>query len=132
MPGLLIEVFMENANNTGKCSKTVISVLAILGAFLLMAFLVRQMTRVAQPVGVGADRAAARAKDNAAIRAEGAAALENWGYVDQPRGIVRLPVEEAKKLTIQGYQNAAAFRTDVLARSEKASAPPPKPVNPFE
>ncbi len=123
---------MENVNNAGKCTKIAVSVFAILGAFLLMAFLVRQMTRVAQPAGVGADRGAARAKDNATIRADGAAALESWGYVDQPRGIVRLPIEEAKKLTIQGYQNAATFRTDVLARSEKASAPPPKPVNPFE
>ena len=123
---------MENVNNTGKCGKVAISVLAILAAFLLVAFLVRQMTKVAQPVPVGADRAAARAKDNAAIRADGAMALQNWGYVDQPRGIVRLPIEDAKKLTIQGYQNAAAFRTDVLARVEKATAPPPKPVNPFE
>jgi hypothetical protein len=123
---------MENVNHTGKGARMTISVLAILGAFLLMVFVVRQMTKVAQPAPVGAERAAARAKDNAAIRAEGAQSLENWGYVDPTRGITRLPIEEAKKLTIQGYQNAAAFRTDVLARVEKATAPPPKPVNPFE
>ena len=111
---------------------TVISVLSIGAAFLLMVFLVRQMTKVAQPPPVGAERAIARAKDNAAIRGEGAAALQSWGYVDPTRGVVRLPIEDAMKLTVQGYQQAAAFHTDVLARVEKATAPPPKPKNEYE
>ena len=114
------------------CAAKAISVLAIIAAFLLMAFLVRQMTKVAQPPPVGAERAIARARDNAAIRAEGSAALQSWGYVDPTRGIVRMPIEDAMKLTVQGYQNAAAFHTDVLARVEKATAPPPKPKNDYE
>jgi hypothetical protein len=122
---------MENANNNSKCKLT-ISVIAIVATFLLMVFLVRQMTKVAQPSAVGADRGAARAKDNATIRGEGAVALQNWGYVDQPRSVVRLPIEDAMKLTVQGYQKPAAFRTDVLARVEKATAPPPKPKNDYE
>ena len=122
---------MAQTTNSGK-TMTVISALAILAAFLLLVFLVRQMTRLAQPPPVGAERALARAKDNAAIRAEGAAALQSWGYVDQSRGIVRLPIEDAIKLTVQGYHNSAAYRTDVLARVEKATAPPPKPKNEYE
>lgn len=114
------------------CAAKAISVLAIIAAFLLMAFLVRQMTKVAQPPPVGAERAIARARDNAAIRAEGSAALQSWGYVDPTRGIVRMPIEDAMKLTVQGYQHAAAFHTDVLARVEKATAPPPKPKNEYE
>jgi hypothetical protein len=131
MPDWLIEVPMDNVNNTGK-AKCAVSVVAILAAFLLMVFLVRQMTKLAQPAPVGAERAAARAKENAAIRAEGATALQSWGYVDQPRGVVRMPIDDAMKLTVQGYQQAGAFRTDVLARVEKATAPPPKPKNDYE
>lgn len=122
---------MAETTNSGKATAA-ISVVAIVAAFLLMAFLVRQMTKVAQPPPVGAERAIARARDNAAIRAEGAAALQSWGYVDQSRGIVRLPIEDAIKLTVQGYHNSVAYRTDVLARVEKATAPPPKPKNEYE
>jgi hypothetical protein len=122
---------MAETTKPGKATAA-ISVLAIVAAFLLMAFLVRQMTKLAQPPPVGAERAIARARDNAAIRAEGATALQSWGYVDPSRGVVRLPIEEAIKLTVQGYQNPAAYRTNVLARVEKASAPPPKPKNEYE
>lgn len=122
---------MENVNKTGK-GKTAIYVVAILGTFLLMAFLVKQMVKVTQPAPVGADRAAARAKDNAEIRAAGVNAANSWGYANQANGIVRLPIEDAMKLTIQGYQQPAGFRADVLARVEKASAPPPKAKNEFE
>jgi hypothetical protein len=123
---------MENVNKTSNCSKCAIYVVAILATFFLMAFLVKQMIKVTQPAPVGAARAAARLKDNGEIRAAGADAAVNWGYVDQPRGIVRMPIEEAMKLTVQGYQKPADFRKDVLARLEKASVAPPKVKNDFE
>jgi hypothetical protein len=114
---------MENANNNGK-GRLAITVVAILATFLLMAFLVRQMVKVTQPPPVDAVRAAARAKDNADIRAASADAAKNWGHVDAPRGIVRVPLDEAIKLTLQGYQNPAAFRSNLLSRVEKANATP--------
>jgi hypothetical protein len=118
---------MENVNNTRK-STTTIYVAVILLTFGLIAFLVWQMTKLSQPPAVSADRANARAKDNADIRAAGATALANWGHVDapptaRPNGIVRMPVEEAMKLTVQEYKNPAAFRTNLAARAEKANAP---------
>ena len=122
---------MDNANNNGN-GKLAIYVIAGLGTFLLMAFLVNQMVSVTQPAPVAAERATARATDNAAIRGAGAEALKSWGYVDQPRGIVRLPIDDAMKLTVQGYQKPAEFRTDVLARVDKANVAPPKPKNEFE
>jgi hypothetical protein len=122
---------METVNNNGK-GKTAITIVAILATFLLMAFLVRQMVKVTQPAPIAASVGAARAEENAKIRAAGAEAAKNWGYSDQARGMVRLPVEDAMKLTVQGYQNAAAFKTDLVARVEKASAPPPKPKNEYE
>ena len=117
---------MDNVNNTGN-TKLGVYVAAILGTFLLMAFLVKQVVDNLRPAPVGAERAAARARDNIDIRAAGADALQHWGYVDQTKGIVRLPVDEAMKLTVQGYQKPAAFRTDLVARVEKATAPGPKP-----
>jgi len=122
---------MENVNNSGK-GKLAVTVLAILASFLLVAFLVIQMIKIVRPGPVGADRAAARAKDNADIRGAGADALKNWGYVDQPKGIVRMPIEEAIKVTVQGYQNSAAFHSNLVVRVEKATAVPPPPKNEFE
>ena len=40
-----------------------------------------------------------------------------------------MPVEEAMKLTVQGYQKPDAFRSDLMARVEKANAPA---KNPYE
>ncbi|HEY0550012.1 MAG TPA: hypothetical protein VGF13_10460 [Verrucomicrobiae bacterium] len=122
---------MENVNNTSK-GKCAIYVVSILATFLLMVFLVKQMVKVTHPAPIGAERATARAKDTAEIRAAGANAAVNWGYANQPNGIVRLPMDEAMKITVQGYQNAADFRKDLLARSEKASALPPKVKSDFE
>ncbi len=124
---------MENVNHNGN-GKLAIYVIAGLGTFLLMAFLVRQMVAVTQPAPVAAQRAAERAANNAAIRGEGADALKTWGVVKEPstakaQGIVRLPIDEAMKLTVQGYQQPAAFRSNLLTRVEKANA---IPKNEFE
>jgi hypothetical protein len=122
---------MQNVNDTGK-GKLAITVVAILAAFLLVGFLVMQMVRIVHPAPAGAERATARAKDNGEIRAGGEEALKSWGYVDQPKGIVRLPIDEAMKLTIQGYQNPGGFHSNLVTRVEKAAAQPPKAANPFE
>ena len=117
---------MENRSNTGKAGVT-LAVVAILGSFLLIAFLVKQMVKVAQPGPIGLERGNARSTDNAAIKAAGANALQNWGYVDQGKGVVRMPIEEAMKATVQGYKNAGAFHSNMVARVDKATAAPPKP-----
>jgi hypothetical protein len=117
---------MAQDNNSGK-SRLVIIVVTVVATFLLMAFLVGQMVKVAAPPAVDATRAAARAKDNQDIRAGGIEALENWGYANKDKGLVRMPIAEAMKVTIQAYQKPAEFRADLKARAEKAAAPAPKP-----
>jgi len=114
---------MENANNNGK-GRTWLTVVVVLATFLLMAFLVNQMVKVAQPGDVNAARAAARAKDNLEIRGAGADAAKHWGLVDAPKGVVRMPIEDAMKVTVQGYQQPAAFRSNLTMRLEKAFPPP--------
>jgi hypothetical protein len=80
---------------------------------------------------IDADRAAERAKDLAAIRAVETSALDNAAWIDQQRGIVRLPIATALQLAGQEWKNPGQARADLIAREEKASAPlpvaPPKP-----
>lgn len=108
-------------------SKTVVTVVVVLATILLMAFLVRQMVNHTRPAAVGADRAAAREKDNAAIRQDAMAALQNYGWANQANGFARVPIDEAMKVTVQGYSKGAAeFRKDLLTRVDKANVAPPK------
>jgi hypothetical protein len=60
------------------------------------------------------------------------ASLNNPGWVDKPRGIVRLPIETAMQLAAQEWQNPAQARADLIARSKKSTAPAPKVANPYE
>jgi hypothetical protein len=132
MPGWRIEVLMEHTNNSST-GKTFVYVVTIVATFLLMGFLVRQMTQASRTAPLGAERGAARAKDNADIAAASAVAISTWGYADQAKGVVRMPIDAAVATTIQGYRNPNAFRKDLVDRAEKAGAtPPPPPEKPGE
>jgi len=52
--------------------------------------------------------------------------LNSYGWLDQSKGIVRLPISEAMKLALRDWQNPAAGRSNLIARVEKATALPPK------
>ena len=75
---------------------------------------------------IDADRAAERSKALAEIRATEEKALASSAVIDAPRGIVRLPIEDAMKLAAQKWQNPSAARADLNARAEKAAAELPK------
>ena len=75
---------------------------------------------------IDADRAAVRTKALAEIRTAEAIALTTPGWVDQARGIVRLPIATALQLSENAARNPAAARADLLARAAKAAAPLPK------
>jgi hypothetical protein len=102
-------------------------VLAALGAFLIVAGLVWAMHRYTQPPPLGENRAEVRAKALAELRAAEADALEHAAWIDQPKGIVRLPIQEALKMVERDWgQNPVAARSNLIARVEKATAVPPK------
>jgi hypothetical protein len=107
----------------------------ILGSLLIVAALVWAMQRYTQPPPLGEDRIAVRKKALADLRAAEANELESYGWVDQTKGVVRLPINEAMKLALREWQNPAAARSNLIARVEKATAVPPaapaKP-SPFE
>ncbi len=107
----------------------------ILGAFLIVGILIWAMQRYTRPEPLGADRAAVRAKALAELRGAEAQALETTGWIDQGKGLVRLRIEDAMKLVERQWQNPPAARSNLIARVEKATAPPPKPPeqpSPFE
>ncbi len=107
----------------------------ILGSFLIVAALVWAMQHYTQPPPLGEDRVAQRKKALAELRAAEASELGSYGWVDQAKGVVRLPIAEAMQLALREWQTPSAARSNLVARVEKATAvpptPPPKP-NPFE
>jgi hypothetical protein len=105
--------------------------IGILGSLLIVVALIWAMQRYTQPPPLGEDRVAVRKKALADLRAAEANELENYGWVDQAKGVVRLPISEAKKLALREWQNPSAARSNLIARVEKAAAvPPPVPAKP--
>ncbi len=100
---------------------------AVIGAFLIVAALVWAMQRYTRPAPLNANRAAERAKALAELRAAEYQAMTTTGWIDQGKGLVRLRVQDAVKLTELSWgQNPAAARSNLIARVQKATAPPPK------
>jgi hypothetical protein len=67
------------------------------------------------------------------IRSNEVVSLNNPGWVDKQRGIVRLPIDTALQIAVEEWQNPAKARADLLERSEKATAPLPKvPAKPSQ
>jgi len=114
---------------------TLAYVAGILGCFLIVAALVWAMRHYTQPPPLGEDRVALRKKALAELRAAEAEALNTYAWLDQGKGIVRLPIAEAMKLSLREWQNPAAARSNLIARVQKATAAPPKAPetpSPFE
>lgn len=104
-------------------------------ACFILAVPILGLKHLAHPPAIDADRAAARAKALGELCGAESNALNSAGWIDQNRGLVRLPIALALKITENEWQNPAAARSNLIARVEKATAPaPPAPVksNPFE
>ena len=99
--------------------------LGFLAASFLFVVLVLWLKHATPAPAIDADRAAERAKDLAEIRAAAAQDLNQPGWIDQPRGIVRLPITVAMQMAAQAWQNPAMARSNLIAREEHATAPAP-------
>ena len=108
------------------------TLLAVFGACLIFALLVGETKKYTQPPPVDEGRAVARAKALSELRAAEADALHTVGWVDQAKGVVRLPIGEAMKLVEREWQNPAQARSNLIARVEKATAKAPEKPSPFE
>ena len=108
-------------------------VIGILGAFLIVATLVWAMQRYTQAPPLGQDRIAVRKKALADLRAAEATELGTYGWVDQTKGVVRLPIVDAMQLALREWQNPAAARSNLISRVGKATAvPAPAPAKPSQ
>lgn len=111
-------------------------VVGILGSFLVIGGLAWAIHRYTQPSPLGEQRAAERAKALMELRAAEAEALNNTGWVDPTKGLVRLRIEDAMKIVERDWgRNPVAARSNLIERVEKATAAPPKAPekpSPFE
>jgi hypothetical protein len=96
----------------------IVASLIFIGLFVAVKFSV-------QVPAIDADRNAVRAKALAEIRATEEKSLNTAGWIDQSRGIVRLPIDTAMQEAAQAWQNPAQARADLISRQDKASAPAP-------
>lgn len=118
---------MNDSESDSCCSGRSCSVtFAVVLVCLIFAALVWKMRQYTTPAPLGAERAAERAKALVELRAAETDALNNVGWVDPTKGLVRLPIAEAMKLVENKWQNPAKARADLIARVEKATALPPK------
>lgn len=118
---------MRNDPDCCKCTKLAVYATAIVGTFLIMGFLTRSLVGHNHPPALNTARAAERLKAQKELRAATTEALDHYGWIDQTKGLVRLPISAAMKLTVDRAANPAAARSNMLARVEKATAAPPKP-----
>ncbi len=109
-----------------KCCRGLSTIVASVIVCLIFAALVWKTRQYTTPPPLNAGRAAERAKALAELHAAEADALNNVGWVDQAKGVVRLPIAEAMKLAEHAWQNPAKARADLNDRVEKATALPPK------
>src|SRR3954466_887757 len=118
----------SETNNGRSCAGKAAYAIAVLGAFLIVAFLVREMKKYTQAPPLNANRASERAAALNEIRNTETEALDHAGWIDPTKGVVRLTIADAMALTEREWKNPAAARSNLLARVEKANPPPPPPA----
>ena len=111
---------------TPRNAATTAYVVAIAGAFLIVAGLVWALRHYNQVEPVNAARAAERALALQELRAAETDVLTSVAWLDKGKGIVRLRVDDAVRLVEQRWgSDPVAARKDLIARVEKATAVPP-------
>ena len=112
-----------NLETTNRASGAAIGFVVAIILFAAFAVVVKLAVNVP---AIDAARATERSKALAEMLAAEEKSLNISGWMDQSRGVVRLPIESAMQQAAQAGQNPAAARADLNARQEKASAELPK------
>ncbi|MGA2557092.1 MAG: hypothetical protein ABSG04_12550 [Verrucomicrobiota bacterium] len=121
-----------NTESTSRKNGNLLTVLAVAGAFLLMAWLVWLMRAYTQAHSLAQARAVERLKIKADFDAANAPLLNGYDWADKDKGFVRVPVARAKELILQEWQDPAAGRSNLLQRAAKEFAPVAAAKNPYE
>ena len=126
---------MNDNQNLSSINRASGAAIGFIIASVIFAVLVVIVKFSANVPAIDADRAAAISKAHFEIHTNEIASLNNAGWIDKPRGIVRLPIATALQIAAREWQNPAQARADLISRQENASKPAPvapaKP-NPFE
>ncbi|MFO1499906.1 MAG: hypothetical protein U1G07_16200 [Verrucomicrobiota bacterium] len=101
--------------------------IAALGATLIVGGLSWLLFVRTRPDTLNQARIAERIKNLKDITGSSTEALNNFGWQDRTKGLVRLPISNAMDLVVREWKNPAAGRSNLLARIEKAYPPPPPP-----
>lgn len=117
----------ENNNCGSSFAGKLAWAVAVIGAILIVVFLDRQLKKYTAAPPVDAGRAEERAKALAEIHNAEAEALEHTGWIDQTKGLVRLKIDDAMKLTEEKWKDPAEARKDLISRVDKANPPPAPP-----
>lgn len=121
----------DENKKSSSCAAKVAYAIAVLGALLIVVYLDHVLKTHTQAPPIDEGRAEERAKDLAEIRNAEADALNNTGWIDQSKGIVRLRVDDAISLMVETWgKNPAAGRSNLLDRVAKAYPPPPPAAPP--
>ena len=110
------------------CGKSFSVTAAVVIVCLIFAALVWKTRQYTTPAPLGVERATERAKALEELRAAETSALTSVGWVDQGKGVVRVPIAEALKLAEKHWQNPAQARATLNDRVEKAFYVPPPPA----
>jgi len=113
-------------------SRTTSWVIGIVGTFLLVGFLVWVMYSYVRPANLAAARTAERYQFLAEVQATETILADEYGWVNQERGFVRLPLVRAVEITLEEWQDPAAARALLATRVEELTAPAPEPENIYE
>jgi hypothetical protein len=112
-------------SETPKVNRASGAAVGFLAASVLFIALVAVVKFSARTPAIDADRAATISQALFQIRTNEAAELDTTGWIDQQRGIVRLPIATAMQMVARDWQNPGAARSNLVERAEKAAAPLP-------
>lgn len=107
-------------------AKVAAYVVGIAGCLLVVAWMTSLVVRHATGEAVGLGRADERRKNLSDLNAASQQLLNEYAWQDQPKGLIRLPIERAMQLTVAEWKDPKAARAALISKAEKASAPPPK------
>ena len=93
---------------------------------IIFAVLTLAVKLTVQPPLVTADRDAQRSQALKEMTTTETVALSHPAWIDQSRGVVRLPIDTALSLAARQWAQPVEARAELIARQEKASAELPK------
>jgi hypothetical protein len=116
---------MNESKNLSNMNRASASAIGFVAASLLFVIFTAAAVFSIHPPAIDADRDAVIAKAFTEMHASENTNLISAGWIDQSRGIVRLPIETAMQMVERNWQNSADARADLKSRVEKSSAPAP-------